>query len=208
MSQAARPWPPSGDRGPELRIGDSDRAAAAEELAEHYAVGRLSTEEHSERLDRIWAARTRSELAPVFADLPGSSYRVPTTYPTVGSGAVGQEGSRSGPRAGQSGWPHQWPHQGQHQTWGYGGGAWSGPRPAAAASGWRRAWHGLPVMLRILLILVVGAVVLSQLPLILFGLIVFLVIRHGHRTRHPSRPYPSRPGPFGPEDLRPGRSRG
>ena len=40
-------------------------------LAEHYAVGRLDQDEHSERLDRIWAARTRAELDPVFADLPG-----------------------------------------------------------------------------------------------------------------------------------------
>ena len=45
----------------ELRIGDADRTAAAEELAEHYAQGRISPEEHSDRLDRIWAAKTRAE---------------------------------------------------------------------------------------------------------------------------------------------------
>ena len=54
-----------------LRISDAEREAAAAELAEHYAQGRLTTEEHAERLDRIWASRTRGELAPIFRDLPG-----------------------------------------------------------------------------------------------------------------------------------------
>ncbi|WP_432478053.1 DUF1707 SHOCT-like domain-containing protein [Nocardioides sp. GXQ0305] len=56
---------------PELRIGDAERDRAASQLAEHYAAGRITQEEHAERLDRIWAAKTRSELDPVFADLPG-----------------------------------------------------------------------------------------------------------------------------------------
>ena len=55
-----------------LRISDAEREQAAATLAEHYAEGRLTTEEHSERLDRIWAAKTRSELFPVFSDLPGA----------------------------------------------------------------------------------------------------------------------------------------
>jgi hypothetical protein len=54
-----------------LRMSDAEREQAAAELGEHYAEGRLTAEEHSERLDRIWAARTRAELAPVFSDLPG-----------------------------------------------------------------------------------------------------------------------------------------
>jgi hypothetical protein len=54
-----------------LRMSDAEREAAAAELGEHYAQGRLTTEEHAERLDRVWAARTRGELGPVFRDLPG-----------------------------------------------------------------------------------------------------------------------------------------
>lgn len=54
-----------------LRMSDAERERAAAELGEHYAQGRLGVEEHAERLDRIWAARTRGELAPIFADLPG-----------------------------------------------------------------------------------------------------------------------------------------
>jgi ferric-dicitrate binding protein FerR (iron transport regulator) len=58
----------------DLRISDAEREQAAADLGEHYAQGRLTTEEHRERLDQIWAARTRRELGPVFADLPGRSF--------------------------------------------------------------------------------------------------------------------------------------
>jgi Flp pilus assembly protein TadB len=54
----------------QLRIGDAEREAAARELGEHYAQGRISTEEHAERLDVVWAARTAGDLAPAFAELP------------------------------------------------------------------------------------------------------------------------------------------
>jgi hypothetical protein len=54
-----------------LRMSDAERDQAAAALGEHYAQGRLTTEEHSERLDRIWAAKTRAEMAPIFRDLPG-----------------------------------------------------------------------------------------------------------------------------------------
>jgi len=53
-----------------LRIGDAEREDAARELGEHYALGRITAEEHSDRLERIWAARTSADLAPVFSDLP------------------------------------------------------------------------------------------------------------------------------------------
>lgn len=58
----------------ELRIGDADREAAVADLGEHYAQGRLTKEEYDERSDAVWSARTRSDLAPLFADLPGSAY--------------------------------------------------------------------------------------------------------------------------------------
>ncbi len=53
-----------------LRIGDAEREEAARELGEHYALGRITAEEHSDRLEQIWAARTSADLAPVFSDLP------------------------------------------------------------------------------------------------------------------------------------------
>lgn len=56
--------------GEHLRLGDAEREHASALLRDHYAEGRLDTEEYSERLDAVWAARTRADLRPVFADLP------------------------------------------------------------------------------------------------------------------------------------------
>lgn len=53
-----------------LRLGDEDRERAAARLAEFYAEGRLTADEHAERLDAIWTARTGADLAPIFHDLP------------------------------------------------------------------------------------------------------------------------------------------
>ena len=53
-----------------LRIGDADREAAARELGEHFAMGRITVDEHTERLEQIWSARTAADLAPAFRDLP------------------------------------------------------------------------------------------------------------------------------------------
>lgn len=57
----------------ELRIGDADREAAVALLGEQYALGRLTKEEFDERSDAAWSARTGSDLAPLFADLPVAS---------------------------------------------------------------------------------------------------------------------------------------
>ena len=53
-----------------LRIGDAEREAAARELGEHFAMGRITADEHGERLEQIWSARTVADLAPAFRDLP------------------------------------------------------------------------------------------------------------------------------------------
>ena len=55
---------------PGLRIGDAERDRATADLAEHYAQGRLSHDEHGERLDAIWTARTAADLEVLFEDLP------------------------------------------------------------------------------------------------------------------------------------------
>jgi hypothetical protein len=55
---------------PRERLSDADRDRAASDLAEHYAQGRLDAEEHAERLDAIWTARTNADLEPIFEDLP------------------------------------------------------------------------------------------------------------------------------------------
>jgi hypothetical protein len=55
---------------PSLRASDAEREHHAELLREHAAQGRLTVDELDERLDRVYAARTHAELAPVVADLP------------------------------------------------------------------------------------------------------------------------------------------
>src|SRR5215212_8205132 len=54
-----------------IRLSDAEREAAAADLGEHFAQGRLTADEHAERLEQVWAARTRGEVAPIFRDLPG-----------------------------------------------------------------------------------------------------------------------------------------
>jgi hypothetical protein len=59
-------------RGPHaLRIGDAERDAAATDLGEHYAAGRLSLDELNERLDEVFSAKTHGQLSRIMADLPG-----------------------------------------------------------------------------------------------------------------------------------------
>ncbi|WP_232661952.1 DUF1707 SHOCT-like domain-containing protein [Pseudonocardia sp. TRM90224] len=54
----------------ELRISDTDRDRAAAVLHTAVGEGRLSWDEHGERLEGVYAARTRGELQPWLADLP------------------------------------------------------------------------------------------------------------------------------------------
>src|SRR5215470_15122806 len=56
--------------GFEMRVGDAEREAAAAELREHYASGRLTLEELNERLDAAFDAKTRGDLNTVMRDLP------------------------------------------------------------------------------------------------------------------------------------------
>lgn len=58
-----------------MRASDADRDAVAARLREALAEGRLSAEEHSERLDTVLGAKTMGELVPVTHDLPESTSR-------------------------------------------------------------------------------------------------------------------------------------
>ena len=53
-----------------MRASDAEREQAAEDLREHFAAGRLSAEELSERLDAVYKASTVQELARLRRDLP------------------------------------------------------------------------------------------------------------------------------------------
>jgi hypothetical protein len=53
-----------------LRASDADRETAAAVINNALAEGRLTPEEHSQRLDAIFSAKTHAELVPVLDDLP------------------------------------------------------------------------------------------------------------------------------------------
>jgi hypothetical protein len=55
---------------PELRVSDADRERVAAEIREHFAQGRLDSNELSDRLGRAYGARTAGELDSLRADLP------------------------------------------------------------------------------------------------------------------------------------------
>jgi hypothetical protein len=96
-----------------MRVGDAERDAAANELREHFASGRLTQDELNERLDQTFAAKTRGDLSGLFTDLPSS-----TAWQDAS--ARGTRGMASGPFGG--GGQLQSPGE-QWATWGanYGG---------------------------------------------------------------------------------------
>lgn len=55
---------------PDLRIGDVDRESALKALGEHLSAGRLDLDEYGDRSAKVTAARTRRDLAELFADVP------------------------------------------------------------------------------------------------------------------------------------------
>ncbi|HAM02669.1 MAG TPA: hypothetical protein DCQ30_10675, partial [Acidimicrobiaceae bacterium] len=56
------------DGGP--RASDAERESFVAALQRHFADGRLTPEEFAERVDRVLAARSLSELYALTADLP------------------------------------------------------------------------------------------------------------------------------------------
>jgi hypothetical protein len=67
-----------------LRASDTDRERVATLLSTAYAEGRLSREEHDERVDQLMEAKTFDDLIPITRDLVviGTSDAVATPQPT------------------------------------------------------------------------------------------------------------------------------
>src|ERR1022692_1790370 len=85
MADNSRMTPEDFNSNSRLRASDADRDRAASVLNEAMAQGRLTAEEHSDRLDAVYAAKTHADLVPVIDDLPGMSAAV---APASGQGAV------------------------------------------------------------------------------------------------------------------------
>lgn len=77
----------------DLRASDADRDRTADILREALAESRLTAEEHAERIDGVYRAKTHAELEPLVRDLPGALTRrrpgLPHAAPNrPGTGAV------------------------------------------------------------------------------------------------------------------------
>ena len=89
--------------GPDLRIGDADREAAAARLREHYAQGRLTLGEFNQRLDAVFAATTQGQLSALTRDLPrlaASPAPLPASAPGAGWDGASRDRARRGRRPG------------------------------------------------------------------------------------------------------------
>lgn len=85
------PWGPSwspGRRGQgssagasaQMRIGDAERSKVGDELARHFAEGRLDEGEFNERLNIAMSAKTQGDLVGLLSDLPPA---VPPQQPSM-----------------------------------------------------------------------------------------------------------------------------
>jgi hypothetical protein len=61
----------------EMRAGDADRQAVAEQLRAALNEGRLDLHEYDDRLQQTYAAKTYGELSPLLRDLPATSAPAP-----------------------------------------------------------------------------------------------------------------------------------
>lgn len=77
-----------------MRASDADRDRVADALRDAYAEGRLDVEEHNERIDLAYKAKTLGELTPLLSDLP---QRHTAVGPAPVSGPGYASGSASGP---------------------------------------------------------------------------------------------------------------
>ncbi len=72
----------------ELRASDADRDRIAQILSDALAEGRLTAEEHSDRLDSLYAVKTVSGLDVLVRDLPApGGVHAPPAYPGHGTPA-------------------------------------------------------------------------------------------------------------------------
>jgi hypothetical protein len=172
--------------GGSIRIGDSEREDAVKRLGEHYEAGRLSADEHSERVEQALRAKTEADLAGLFGDLPG------THQATAGSAAgAGDDGEGW---AGPWGWRRPpWTSPENATDTNSAGNAGSGP---SRASGGRPPWAARGflgrVPLPLLILLGVFAVLASigcvvggghppVLPLLIVAAVLFVRKRRMER---------------------------
>ncbi|MEU6980808.1 DUF1707 domain-containing protein [Streptomyces sp. NPDC046371] len=82
---APAPRPAYADPEGSLRASDADRDRIADILRDALAEGRIDAEEHSDRIDSVYRAKTVGELEPLVRDLPAArSGAAPAPAPLYG----------------------------------------------------------------------------------------------------------------------------
>ena len=81
-----------------IRISDADRERVTSRLREHYAEGRLSSEELDERVTAALNAKTFGDLRGVMADLPDPDLAPPQAGPMPPLGVPPRVVVHRGPR--------------------------------------------------------------------------------------------------------------
>ncbi|GII62632.1 hypothetical protein Skr01_27170 [Sphaerisporangium krabiense] len=175
----------------DLRIGDAERDEVMAALREHFAQGRLTHDELTERLDTVLAARTAGDLRRVTADLPGPA-------------PARAEHDRRGPWGPPPPWA-RWEHQGRPGPHAgpapWAGPAWTGDLAAhhamrAARRARARRHHGGPPAFMIILAVALIVSLVSGSLWVMFGVlkVLFLVwlvlalLGVAHRLHHHGRP--------------------
>ncbi|MEV5407595.1 DUF1707 domain-containing protein [Thermopolyspora sp. NPDC052614] len=182
-------------RAGDLRIGDAERDEVMAALREHFAQGRLTSDELDERLESALRARTARDLQALTADLPGP-------HPADARPFLG---TRADERPWHP-WHHgSWPpapwHHGpwhQHGPWGRPQWGWTSgpPAPWRHSHGFRPSRHGpwgpafrhrhrhppFPLFLLAALAIISVAAgtawpLIIAVKVLLFGTIAFMVIR-------------------------------
>jgi len=129
-----------------IRVSDADRERVTSRLREHFAEGRLTSEELDERITSALSARTAGDLRQVMTDLPEPA-QVPPGGAPPGWGQAGR---------GQQGWPGWQP-------------GWGGPR------GPRFRRRG-PRIVPLLLIALIAALALSGGGWVLLAFLKFVLL--------------------------------
>jgi hypothetical protein len=125
-----------------MRVSDAEREAAAAELREHFASGRLTQDELDERLTAVFAAKTRGDLNGLFTDLPSAGH----------GWAAGDSGQASGPGSAGSG---PW-GGGPFGTGPFGAGDWQAHGAAFRASAGRTIARAVLTTAAIWVLLILG----------------------------------------------------
>ncbi|MFM9372061.1 DUF1707 domain-containing protein [Streptomyces sp. Da 82-17] len=81
MDLEKRPQQTAPAQPSDLRASDADRDRTADILREALAEGRLTAEEHAERIEGVYGAKTLAELEPYVRDLPGAHQSRPAPAP-------------------------------------------------------------------------------------------------------------------------------